>query len=176
MFHFWCLRRWLEGDLRCPTCRAAISLTAPPVAVPAAAPPVNQSNQRNVAATTTNQSISQALSKARSSAAQNSIQTPVITPPSVLSQASLPVSGLALSSIADSGNDLAMNALPTPLFGKGSPWQLQQAELMFRQSLALQQQIFSVQTHLEQLKAFASTHEAMRMQFLDSIAAMEKLK
>lgn len=43
MFHFWCLRRWLETDMRCPTCRAPISLTGPippaHVHAPAAAVP-----------------------------------------------------------------------------------------------------------------------------------------
>mmetsp|Transcript_14404 Transcript_14404/g.26694 ORF Transcript_14404/g.26694 Transcript_14404/m.26694 type:complete len:762 (+) Transcript_14404:191-2476(+) len=34
IFHFFCLRNWLERQLRCPTCRAEISSTAPVVETP----------------------------------------------------------------------------------------------------------------------------------------------
>lgn len=30
MFHTHCLRRWLETDLRCPTCRVQLNVLAPP--------------------------------------------------------------------------------------------------------------------------------------------------
>ena len=37
-FHVWCLRRWLENDLRCPTCRHQLALLDP--VAPAALAPI----------------------------------------------------------------------------------------------------------------------------------------
>ena len=148
MFHFWCLRRLLETDLRCPTCRTPISLTAPPplpVEVRAnnnnaqAFNPLNLPNIRinNIA------ELRNLLSTNNNYVSNNAVPAPY------------------------------SGSIPPPLFNNDVPPSVIHLELVMRQSLQLQEQILNASTHLEQLKLQASSIEILKTQLIEIVSKIE---
>lgn len=158
MFHFWCLRRWLESDTRCPTCRANISLrpVQTPLIVPVQGQPANNIVPPPNIVTPANQNISMASLNLNQVQSMNN----------VFSQPATSTSSTVSVSFVPNVNQLV---LPPMLADSSLPLPALHLELMMRQSILLQAQINQANVHLKQLADYSDLHEQMKTQLIQML-------